>query len=91
MESFINYSILLNLYLILLLACYQWGIRQTTNFQLSRLFLLIGVGISIFLPFIKLTLNSETLAQIPSFQLQESFIQAGIEAREQAKPRLLHG
>ena len=80
MESFINYSILLNLYLILLLACYQWGIRQTTNFQLSRLFLLIGVGISIFLPFIKLTLNSETLAQIPSFQLQESFIQAGTES-----------
>lgn len=80
MESLINYSIQLNLYLILLLACYQWGIRKTTNFQLSRLFLLIGVGISMFLPFIKFNLNSETLAQIPSFQLQESFIQAGTES-----------
>ncbi len=75
MESLINYSIQLNLYLILLLACYQWGIRQSTNFQMNRLFLLVGIAFSMFLPILRFNFSPETFAQIPTIQLQESIIQ----------------
>lgn len=75
MESLINYSLQINLYLLLLLLCYHWGVRQTTNFQLSRRFLLMGIGLSLTLPLVKFTVNSETLAQMPTIQLPESLIQ----------------
>lgn len=86
MENLINYSIQLNLYLIVLLVCYYWGIRQSTNFRLNRLFLLSGITISILLPFLRFNFDNEVLTHLPSIQLQEYLIQSTAQTATSGTP-----
>jgi TonB family protein len=78
MPSFVEYSIELNLYLLLLFACYNWGIRKSTNFQFNRAFLLSGISLSLLLPLFQIEINNQVTAQVPTIQLQEVLVNSQI-------------
>jgi len=74
MESFIYYSIEANLYLLVVLASYYWGVRRSSNFQFNRSFLLGGIGISLLLPLIKTSITVPAFTETPIIRLQEIVI-----------------
>ncbi len=64
------YFIELNLYLLIIGLCYQFGFKKLQNFKFGRPFLLLGTTASFLLPLLK----TEKLAAASEYILQDSYI-----------------
>ncbi|WP_108821675.1 M56 family metallopeptidase [Dysgonomonas sp. Marseille-P4361] len=81
MDAFLIYSLKLAVFLTVLYICVKAFLSRETFFSFNRWVLLLGVGVCLLLPLLKVTVSEKLAALLPSALVEKYFAE---EAQEEA-------